>query len=211
MSYMKMMAMRNARDPYGGDENWMYNDYGNRNNDYRDQRTIGFESRQRFPRYEDGRFRPRNEMTGDVEPGRASRMNGRMYNMADYRGGSEYQVQGNFAMMGGGRDDMKLTKEEACEWVDSMENEDQEHPHGGVWSMEEAKELARLVHMTTDGPKFIDFYAIVNAMYSNYSKVAEEFGVEEPEFFAKMAKAWLEDKDAKKNKTALYYHCIVNK
>ena len=202
MSYMKMMAMRNTR---GGD---MYSDYGNRRNEDNGERMIGFESRQRYPRYQNGRFRPRSE--SGVEPGRDmdNRTASRMYNIADYQGGSQYQVEGNFAMMGGGD---KLSKEDACDWVDNMQNEDQEHPRGGVWSMEEAKELARLVHMTTDGQKFIDFYAMVNAMYSDYSKVAEEYDVEEPEFFAKLAKAWIEDKDAKKNKTALYYHCIVNK
>ena len=77
--------------------------------------------------------------------------------------------------------------------------------------MEEVKEFAKKRGVETEGQKMIDFYAIMNAMYSDYSKVAEEFGVEEPEFFAAMAKAFLDDKDAVKNKAAVYYHCIVEK
>ena len=49
----------------------------------------------------------------------------------------------------------------------------------------------------------------MNAMYSDYCKVAKRYGVDRPEFFAEMAKAWLEDKDAVPNKAAMYYDCIV--
>lgn len=32
-----------------------------------------------------------------------------------------------------------------------------------------------------------------------------------PEVYAKMVKAWIDDPDAVKNKTAMYYRCIVEK
>lgn len=52
---------------------------------------------------------------------------------------------------------------------------------------------------------------MMNAMYSDYAAVAKKFGVTSPEFYACMAKAWMEDKDAKEDKTALYYRYIVEK
>ena len=103
----------------------------------------------------------------------------------------------------------KLTKEQAEEWVSEMDNEDPSHPEGGKWTMEEVKPLAQKYEIPTDGQKFIDFYAMMNAMYSDYYKVAKKYGVANPDFFAEMAKAFVCDKDAKKNKTALYYDYIV--
>ena len=55
------------------------------------------------------------------------------------------------------------------------------------------------------------FYAAVNMMYSDYRKVAEKFNIGSPDFYACMAKALLDDKDAKPNKLARYYHGIAEK
>ena len=108
-----------------------------------------------------------------------------------------------------GKKHEKLTKEKAKEWVESMENEDESHPEGGKWTMEEVKPYAQKVGISVEGQKFIDFYAMMNAMYSDYYKVAKEFNVANPDFFAKMAKAWIDDSDAVKGKTAIYYDYIV--
>ena len=167
-------------------------------------RRIGFgESRRRMPpRREDGRFRrPRSEMDGGP--------------MDHYGGEDEQAVQfgGTFRMadpsgrIGGG----KLTKEMAEQWVENMEGESEEHPLGGVFSWETAKDLAGKVGYGTSGQRMIDFYAIINAMYSDYNSVATRYKLNTPEFYAYMAKAWLEDADAVKNKAAVYYRCIVEK
>ena len=55
----------------------------------------------------------------------------------------------------------------------------------------------------------IEFYAVLNAMYSDYSMVLKKYGMSSPEFYADMAKAWLCDKDAKAGKAKLYFEYIV--
>ena len=51
----------------------------------------------------------------------------------------------------------------------------------------------------------------MNMMYSDYSGVAEKYGVSIAEFYADMARAFLMDKDGPgaKKKLAAYYHGIV--
>ncbi len=41
--------------------------------------------------------------------------------------------------------------------------------------------------------------------------VAKKYNTLTPEFFADMAMAFISDKDAVENKTAMYYECIVEK
>ena len=105
----------------------------------------------------------------------------------------------------------KLTMEKAQEWVGDMENEDPAHPEGGKWTVEQVKPLAQKYGIPADSHKFIDFYVMMNAMYSDYGEVAKKYGATSPDFFAEMAKAFICDKDAVKDKTAKYYEYIVKK
>lgn len=210
MSYMTMMAYDRMRRGSNGEGSYgegrmeadgNYGNYGAYGNEipmdaYRGR--IGFGENRYQPRREDGRFKRRGEMEDTMRP-------------YDHGGGGSKPVQfgGTFAMGSSGAP--KLTKEMAEEWVDSLENEDEDRPKGGVFTMEKSKELAKKVGLPTEGQKFVDFYCMINAMYSDYAKVAEKFDVETPEFFACMAKAWIDDPDAVKNKTALYYHYLVEK
>lgn len=96
----------------------------------------------------------------------------------------------------------ELDKQTAHEWVESMEGEDE-----AKWKdMEEVKPFMMQAKFSGNP---IEFWAIMNAMYTDYCKVAKRFGVDRPEFFAELAKAWLEDEDAVPNKAAMYYDCIV--
>ncbi len=122
---------------------------------------------------------------------------GGMKHMEDYR-------------KGGGKP-QPLTREKAEEWVGSMQNEDPNREEGECWTLEEVKDIAKKMGMPTEGKKLIEFYAAINAMYSDYYKVAEKFDLVEDDFFAEMAKAFIEDKDAVKDKVAVYYDCIVKK
>ena len=203
MSYMTMMVYDRSRR---GDEEHEehrregYNDtYSNTIPIDAYRHKIGFGESRYQPRYEDGRFKRRSEMEDTMRP----------YDL--YGGGETKPVQfgGTISMNDG--TSPRLTREMAEEWVNSLENDDEDRPKGGVFTMEKAKELAKKVGFKTEGQRFIDFYAIINALYSDYSKVAEKFGVETPEFFAHMAKAWLDDEDAVKNKAAMYYRYIVEK
>lgn len=108
-----------------------------------------------------------------------------------------------------GDDDAKLTPERAKAWVESMEGTDPERKKGGRWTMEEAKTLAKKAGWTLEGDKLAEFYAIINAMYSDFFQVAQKYGVAAPEFFVDLAKAWIDDKDAKEGKAGLYWKYVV--
>lgn len=106
-----------------------------------------------------------------------------------------------------------LTSDEAQCWVDSMEYVDEagrEH-HGGKWSMTDVKPFAQKMGIPTSGEQFNEFFAMMNAMYADYMAVARKFGITSPEFYASMAKAWMNDPDAVDGKTMLYYDSIVKK
>lgn len=57
--------------------------------------------------------------------------------------------------------------------------------------------------------KFWALYAVMNAMYSDYYEVAKKYNVATPEFFADMARAFIDDKDAAPGKAERYYEYIV--
>lgn len=98
-----------------------------------------------------------------------------------------------------------FTEADARAWVARMENED--GSTGGHWTQDQTAAAARSVGMMGTP----EWYAAMNMMYSDYSEVAKEFSVDRPDFYAKMAKAFLMDKDAggAEEKTAAYYHCVA--
>lgn len=106
---------------------------------------------------------------------------------------------------------MELTRAEAERWVSRMRNEDPTKGTGGKWTMDQVRPYAQKHGLRTDGPKFIEFFAVMNAMYSDYCEVAKKYNAATPDFFAEMAKAFIEDRDARKGKTALYYKHIAEK
>ena len=124
--------------------------------------------------------------------------------------GEEYH-SGEHMMGRSEEQDMEFDRETAENWVRNMRNEDKAHPVGGKWTPEMLKPLAQKYGIPTDGKKFWELYAMTNAMYSDYGEVARKFGITSPEFYVCMAKAWMEDKDAEPDKTALYYEYIVKK
>ena len=134
-----------------------------------------------------------------------------------YGGGGEEMNEpirfgGMVAMNGGGRGGHhKLTREMAEEWVEGMESSDPAKPSGGKWTMEQAKPVAQKYGVPTEGEKFYEFWAVMNALYSDYYTVAKKYNMLNPDFFADMAMAFINDKDAVKNKAAVYYECIVEK
>ena len=120
---------------------------------------------------------------------------------------------GMVAMDGGGHrgSHQKMTREMAEDWVNSMEGSDPAKQHGGKWTMEQIKPIAQKYGVPTEGEKFYEFWAIMNAMYSDYYPVAKKYNVLSPDFFADLSMAFINDKDAVENKVAMYYECIVEK
>ena len=79
---------------------------------------------------------------------------------------------------------------------------------GETWDMEKCEKLMERFKIKLDP---IEFYATMNMLYSDFGEVAEKHGTSVTEFWVDMAKAFLEDDDAKKDKLQLYYECIVEK
>ena len=135
-----------------------------------------------------------------------------------YGGGEDHEREpiqfGGVVSMSGGSHRSghhKLTREMAEEWVDSMEGSDPAKPHGGKWTMDQIKPIAQKYGVPTEGDRFVEFWAVMNALYSDYYAVAKKYNMLNPDFFADMAMAFINDKDAVKNKAAVYYECIVEK
>lgn len=100
--------------------------------------------------------------------------------------------------------DEGVTKEKAHEWTREMKNMD--GTKGAHWNMEQTKGLKERLGLDVDS---IEFFVAVNMMYSDYCAVAKKFGADNPEFYAHMAKAFLEDKDAGPDKLAKYFEEVV--
>lgn len=98
----------------------------------------------------------------------------------------------------------KLDHQTAKEWTKMMKNED--GSKGAHWTEDQI--ATYMTQVKYDGDP-MEFWLIMNALYSDYCRIANKYGVNHPEFFAELAKAWLEDKDAVPDKAAMYYHCIV--
>lgn len=138
----------------------------------------------------------------------------------EYETRSHYDIGKAAAKVGGtmwmepiGEEDeaMELDRVTAERWVQGMKNEDPARPKGPRWSMEEVKPHALKFGVETEGDELVEFWAVMNAMFSDYAGVAKRFNITSPEFYALMAKAWMDDKDAVPNKTAMYYKCCVKK
>lgn len=101
---------------------------------------------------------------------------------------------------------IEFTEDDAKAWTAKMENED--GTTGAHWTMEQTDAVANVagVHVGK-----LTFWACLNMMYSDYYSVAAKYGLDRPEFYADLAKAFLMDKDAggAEAKMAGYYHGIV--
>lgn len=120
-------------------------------------------------------------------------------------GGEKQQRQIGFHQ---GEDGEHLTREQAEEWVASMKGAD--GSKGGRWKFNEIRQYAQNFGISGEH-KVVEFFAIINAMASDYGKVAKKFGVDKADFYAELAKAFMDDADANPGKAMIYYDCIVRK
>lgn len=190
-------------DMNGGDMRMDY-DMESRNGEYSSQgseaRMGGYPNRP-FPVYEGGRSNMNQigfDYSGDnVRTDYGMTATHHTGNEMEYRKSSK---MGGYSYSEG----TPMTKEMAEEWTRSMRNEDgTKGPH---WTMEQVKQV-----MAQKGIKYdlAEFYAILNAMYSDYCAVLKKHGVNNIDFYVDLAAAWLNDSDSVPNKAALYYECIV--
>lgn len=104
---------------------------------------------------------------------------------------------------------MNFTREDAEAWAAKMQNADgSTGPH---WTMEQTSAVADASGAGKDIPHWV-FGVTMNMMYSDYYEVARKFGVNVPEFYAELARAFLMDKDGPdpEEKLCAYYRCIAH-
>lgn len=104
----------------------------------------------------------------------------------------------------------EMTKADAEAWAAHMVNED--GTTGPHWGVDQTTAVAESMGMTWEKVSRPCWWITMNMMYSDYSGVAEKYGVSIAEFYADMARAFLMDKDGPgaKEKLGAYYHGIVN-
>ena len=182
-----------------------------------------------YRRYSDGRFAPRSEYDMqdrygvqdryippvyhypmyredyDMQPiGFRDRDYGSMHEtpyVGDSLRGSSERMMGHAQMMRGVG---KMDRQTAEDWTRRMKNED--GTTGAHWTMEQAEQVMRQ-HGIQCEPA--EFYAALNMLYSDFCEVFKKHGVNKIDFYADMAKAWLDDKDAVSDKLSAYYEYVV--
>lgn len=115
--------------------------------------------------------------------------------------------RGGERMSGYGASDgyIPFTHQMGEEWTSHMKNED--GTHGAHWTMEQAEQVMSQRGIECDP---MQFWVAINMIYSDYVKAAKAHNVgNKIEFYADMAKAFLDDKDAQPDKLARYYEYIV--
>lgn len=98
----------------------------------------------------------------------------------------------------------RFTRDDAEEWTRRMRNSD--GSRGEHWSYEQTEQV-RKQHGYDCNPTA--FYAAMNMAYSDYYNTAQEFGLNNPDFYANIAHDFLDDEDAVSNKIAVYRECIA--
>lgn len=213
-----------ARPETGDDYTDMRRDYRGdkmRNGGVMDPDEVA-ESRRRYRRHSDGTFAPRSEEARDYPPpvyrGKGDTMN-RVIGFAQPQNRVDYNYRSDAAysqmdetksrhsdiMMGGASGHKNYLDEEmADEWMHGLRNAD--GTTGPHWDKEQVRQLVNQRKLNMDP---LEAWVALNAVYSDYCKVAKAHNVNNIDFYVAMAKAFAEDEDAKDDKLALYYECIV--
>ena len=103
----------------------------------------------------------------------------------------------------------EFDRETAMQWAERMQNADgSTGPH---WTMEQTTAVAESMGIQEHEIPRWAWGVTMNMMYSDYYPVAVEFGLNRPEFYAALAKAFLLDKDGpgQERKLMKYYEHVV--
>ena len=103
----------------------------------------------------------------------------------------------------------KFTRDDAEAWNAKMLNDD--GTTGGHWTIAQTTAVAQSIGVKFDHITDYSWNVAMNMMYSDYFSVGVKYGVDRPEVYADLAKAFLFDKDgpAPAEKLAEYYHKVV--
>ena len=104
---------------------------------------------------------------------------------------------------------MEFTEDDAKAWTARMKNAD--GTIGPHWTMEQTTAVAESMGIQPNEIPRWAWGVTMNMMYSDYYPVAVEFGLNRPEFYAALAKAFLIDKDGPgpERKLMKYYEHVV--
>ena len=97
--------------------------------------------------------------------------------------------------------EIEKTKECLCNDADGELTKD-----GAHWEIEQTRPFMAPRGITCEA---WEWAAVMNMMYSDYCKAARKNSVDRPEFYADLAAAFLDDKDAPEDKAGRYYHSIA--
>ena len=100
-------------------------------------------------------------------------------------------------------------RETAMQWAANMQNAD--GTAGPHWTMEQTTAVADSMGIPEHEIPHWAWGVTMNMMYSDYYPVAVEFGLNRPEFYAALAKAFMLDKDGPgpEHKLMEYYEHIA--
>lgn len=117
---------------------------------------------------------------------------------------TEHHFSGSYTMgMGEAKHTPRLSKQMAESWVEKMERA----AGGEIIPLDRARELMEKHGIQLDP---YEFWAVLNAVQSDYSKVFAKYGLGgNMDFLAEMAKAWICDADAVHEKAAAYFMHVV--
>lgn len=190
-------------------------------NEMRGEMENAFRDRRGRRHYDNGRFAPmRGEMEMEGEgggygsPRMTDTFEGREVlgfraggNMVEFPKGDEMQnrrgsmEQGKGEAKGG-----KLDKHMIESWLMSMKNTDgSKGPH---WSFEQIKNIVKQKEIEHDP---LMFWAAINMMYSDYSEVAQKYGLNNQDYYIDLAKAFLDDEDVHGDKLSKYYFGVIKR
>lgn len=107
-------------------------------------------------------------------------------------------------------EDYEISEQEIQKWLKEMKNED--GTRGAHWTKEQTTPFAKShgIVLNEDVDETI-WNLVMNIMYSDNCKTAKKYGVDKPDYYADLAKDWLEDEDGLqgREKVSAYYENIV--
>ena len=133
------------------------------------------------------------------------------YEMHDVRGRDYADYGMDYGMRDYGEMEYgKLSHKDIENWKRHMKNQD--GTMGEHFKKEQVMQAARQIGVNPEEYGEHIFPLVMNMMYSDYCAVAKKFGLDRPDFYAELAKAFLNDKDFEgdpEEKVYLYYKCIA--
>ena len=188
MNKFARMLMTDGRNPYGSRGGYVRSD---RRSDYEDDYAMRGNRDRRDYEYDYARGRRRDYAT---------------YNDRRMR---DYDYEEDYRRRDYGKPEM-FSHKDIETWKSMMKNED--GTRGEHFRAEQVKHACQQAGIDCEEFGEDIFCLAMNMMYSDYCKVAKKYGVDIPEYYADLAKAFLRDKDfdgKPEEKLYLYYKTIV--